>query len=114
MDFHKLKLDTFSTYNGFNLPEDFFPPLEKNNTPEVFFLFVSSINDVMQAINTVQNNQNHKNNRLFFVFKKGNKGFGRDHIYNIVMKNKQMKRKAPMLASLNKEYSVFCFMLDVN
>lgn len=113
MEFYKLKLDKLSTYNGFNLPEDFLPPLEKSASPEVFFLFVSSINDVMHSINMVQNNQQHKDNRLFFVFKKGNKAFGRDHIYNVVMKNKQMKRKAPMLASLNKTYSVFCFMLDI-
>ena len=113
MEFHKLKLDKFSTYNGINLPEDFLPPLEKNDSPEVFFLFVSSINDVMQSINMVQNNQLHKENRLFFVFKKGIKEFGRDHIYNVVMKNKRMKRKAPMLASLDKTYSVFCFMLEL-
>lgn len=113
MDFHKLKLDKFSTYNGFNLPEDFLPPLQKNDKPEVFFLFVSNISEVMQSLNLVQNNQSHKDNRLFFIFKKGNKGFGRDHVYNIVMKNKKIKRKAPMLASLNKTYSVFCFMLEI-
>lgn len=113
MDFYKLKLDKFSTYNGFNLPEDFLPPLEKNENPEVFFLFVSSINDVMQSLNMVQNNQIHKDNRLFFVFKKGNKNFGRDHVYNIVMKNRKIKRKAPMLASLSKSYSVFCFLLEI-
>ena len=113
MDFHKLKLSKFSTYNGFNLPEGFCPPLEKNTTPEVYFLFVSNIQDVMQGLNLVQNSQKHKENRLFFVFKKGNKGFGRDHIYHVVMKHKNLKRKAPMLASLDKTYSVFCFSIEV-
>ncbi len=113
MDFHKLKLDKFSTYNGFYLPKNFEPPLTKSDTPEVYFLFVTSIEDVMHSLNLVQNNQSHKINRLFFVFKKGNKSFGRDHIYNVIMMNKQMKRKAPILASLDKEYSVFCFMLDI-
>lgn len=113
MDFHKLKLDKFTTYNGMNIPQDFDPPLELSDTPEVYFIFVSSVQEVMQSINYVQNNQKHKENRLFFVFKKGNKQFGRDHIYNIVMKHPYMKRKAPMLASLNKSYSVFCFLLEV-
>ena len=113
MDFHKLKLDKFRTYNGLNLPEDFNPPLELSDTPEVFFMFVSSIQDVMYAINKVQNKQEHKDNRIFFVFRKGNKGFGRDHIYNVVMKHPYIKRKAPILASLNKTYSVFCFLIEV-
>lgn len=114
MDFHKLKLEKFNTYNGFNLPSDFNPPLEKNDSPEVYFLFVSSVEDVMRTINYVQNHQTHKENRLFYVFKKGNKRFGRDHIYTVIMKHRNIKRKAPMLASLSKEYSVFSFMLEVN
>ena len=113
MDFHKLKLDKFRTYNGLNLPEGFNPPLELSDTPEVFFMFVSSIQDVMYAINKVQNKQKHKDNRIFFVFRKGNKGFGRDHIYNVVMKHPYIKRKAPILASLSKKYSVFCFLIEV-
>ncbi len=113
MDFHKLKLDKFKTYNGLNMIETFTPPLELSDIPEVYFMFVSSISEVMQSINIVQNNQKHKENRTFFIFKKGNKGFGRDHIYNVVMTNPLFKRKAPMLASLNKEYSVFCFMIEV-
>lgn len=113
MDFHKLKIDKFSTYNGFNLPEEFNPPLQKKDNPEVYFMFVTSIEDVMRTLNIAQNKQTHKENRLFFVFKKGNKGFGRDHIYNVVIRHKHIKRKAPMLASLNKAYSVFCFMLEV-
>ncbi len=113
MDFHKLKLDKFSTYNGFNLPEGFNPPLSKNDSPEVYFLFVTSINEIMQGLNMVQNKQNHKENRLFFIFKKGNKGFGRDHVYNVIMKHKNIKRKAPILASLDKIYSVFCFMYEL-
>ncbi|AIO18461.1 hypothetical protein KQ51_00581 [Candidatus Izimaplasma bacterium HR1] len=113
MDYHKLKLTKFSTYNGFNLPEGFNPPLEESSSPEVYFLFVSNVQEVMQGLNVVQNNQTHKDNRLFFVFKKGNKGFGRDHIYSVVMRHKNIKRKAPMLASLNRAYSVFCFLLEV-
>jgi len=113
MDFYKLKLEKFTTYNGLNLPPDFNPPLEISNNPETYFMFVTSIYDVMQAINIAQNNQKNQNNRIFFIFKKGNKGFGRDHIYSIVMKHKNIKRKAPMLASLNQTYSVFCFMLEV-
>ena len=113
MDFYKLKLDKFTGYNGFNLPIDFHPQLSKNEKAEVFFLFVASIQDVIQAINLVQNKQKHKDNRAFFVFKKGNKSFGREHVYNIIMKHRHFKRKAPMLASLNKEYSVFCFSLKV-
>ena len=113
MDFHKLKLDKFTTYNGLHLPEDFHPPLELTNQPEAYFLFVSSVHEVMDGVNLVQNKQQHKENRAYFIFKKGNKAFGRDHVYNIIMTNPKFKRKAPMLASLNKEYSVFCFMYEV-
>ena len=96
-----------------NLPKDFNPPLELSDTPQVYFMFVSSIQEVMQSINKIQNKQTHKDNRIFFVFKKGNKGFGRDHIYNVVMKHPYIKRKAPILASLSKIYSVFCFLIEV-
>lgn len=113
MDFHKLKLDKFTTYNGLNMSQEFNPPLEQSNTPEVYFMFVSNVNDVMNAVNHVQNNQINRDNRAFFIFKKGNKAFGRDHVYNIIMTNPKFKRKAPMLASLNQEYSVFCFMYEV-
>lgn len=113
MDLHKLKLDKFSSYNGFNLPVDFDPQLAQNEKAEVFFMFVDSIQDVIQSINYIQNNQFNKDNRAFFVFKKGNKSFGRDHVNSIVMKHGHFKRKAPMLASLNKKYSVFCYMLEV-
>jgi len=113
MDFHKLKLAKFLSYNGFNLPEEFYPPLEKKENPEVYFFFVSNIEETIRTLNIVQNNQKHKDNRLYFVFKKGNKAFGRDHIYNIVMKHKNIKRKAPILASLNHTYSAFCFLLEV-
>lgn len=114
MDFHKLKLEKFNTYNGLNMPKDFNPPLTINDSPDVYFLFVSSIEETMRALNLVQNNQKNKENRLFFVFKKGNKQFGRDHINNVVLKNKSIKRKAPMLASLSKTFSVFCFMLELS
>jgi len=113
MDFHKLKLDKFRTYNGFNLINDFNPPLELSENPDVYFLFVSSIQEVMASLNMVQNQKLPKDNRLFFVFKKGNKEFGRDHINNVIMRHKSIKRKAPMLASLSKVYSVFCFMIEV-
>ncbi len=113
MDFHKLKLDKFQTYKSYNPPIDFNPPLEESNTPEVYFMFVSNIEETMNAINIIQNEQKHKENRAFFIFKKGMKQFGRDHIYNLVMKHKRFQRKAPILASLNKQYSVFCFMLEV-
>lgn len=113
MDFHKLKLEKFKTYNGLNIPNDIVIPLQESETPDVYFMFVSSIQEVMQSINIIQNKQRNKDNRIFFVFKKGNKTFGRDHINNVIMKHRNIKRKAPMLASLNKEYSVFCFMLDI-
>lgn len=113
MDFHKLKLDKFQTYNGFNLPNDFKPPLELSDQPQVYFLFVSSISETMEALNIVQNNQIHKDNRLLFVYKKGNKDFHRDHLYNVVMRHPNMKRKAPVLASLDTNYSVFSFMLEL-
>ena len=65
--------------------------LEKKENPEVYFFFVSNIEETIRTLNIVQNNQKHKDNRLYFVFKKGNKAFGRDHIYNIVMKHKNIK-----------------------
>lgn len=111
MDFHKLKLSKFTTYDGFNLPIGFNPPLTPSETPEVYFLFVESIQDVMQSLNMVQNKTLPKENRLFFVYKKGNKSFHRDHIYNVVMRHGNIVRKAPILASLDKTYSVFSFML---
>ena len=113
MDFSKLKLDAFETYNGFHMPIDFNPPLTLSDKPQTYFMFVSSVQEVMQSLNFVQNKQKHKDNRIFFVFQKGNKHFGRDHIYNIVMKHPNIKRKAPILASLNKIYSVFCFLIEV-
>lgn len=113
MEFQKLKLDQFSTYQTINEPNDFNPPLEKSDQAQVYFAFVSNIEDTLHALNMIQNNQTHKENRAFFIFKKGNKSFGRDHVYNIVMQHGGFVRKAPMLASLNKEYSVFCFMLKV-
>lgn len=113
MEFQKLKLDKFQTYKTFKAPENFQPPLTLSDTPETYFLFVSSVEETIQAINLIQNKQKHTENRAFFIFKKGNKTFGRDHVYNIVMKHGGFLRKAPMLASLSKEYSVFCFMLKV-
>ena len=56
MDFHKLKLEKFKTYNGLNLPDGFTPPLELSDTPETYFLFASSIAETMNALNHVQNN----------------------------------------------------------
>lgn len=112
MDFHKLKLEKFTTYNGINIPIDFDPGLKLDDKPEVYFMFAKNIQDLMNAINIVQNNQKHIHNRVFFVFKKGNKAFNRDHLYNVVSKHKDMKRKAPILASLDKTYSVFCFELN--
>jgi hypothetical protein len=113
MDFHKLKIDLFETYNGINLPQEFSPPLALSDTPQVYFMFVSTIQEVMQALNIVQNKQTNKDNRIFFVFRKGNKGFGRDHIYSVVMKHPNIKRKAPVLASLDNIYSVFSFLIEV-
>lgn len=114
MNFSKLKLEQFTTYNGFHMPESFNPPLIKDEKPEVYFLFVRSIKDVMDSINLAQNHQIHTNNRLFFVFQKGNKNFNRDHIYNIVMRHKNLKRKAPILSSLDEKHSVFAFMIEIN
>ena len=107
MDFHKLKIDAFSTYQLLGNIPDFNPPLQISLKPEVWFSYVQEVKDVMDTINYVENNIQYENNRVFFVFKKGNKQFGRDHIYQIVMKHKKMVRKAPMLASLSDEYSVF-------
>lgn len=113
MDFYKLKLEKFKTYDVLHCNELLDVPLTKDENPEVYFSFCSSVQDVMSTINIVQNKQKHKENRVFFVFKKGNKGFNRDHIYNVVIRNSGFKRKAPILASLNKEYSVFSFMFTV-
>lgn len=113
MEFHKLKLVGFQTYLAIRSIKDFYPPLKESDKPEVYFSFVSSMKEVLDTINVVQNNQKHKENRVFFVFKKGNKTFGRDHIYNMVMQHGGFQRKAPILASLNKEYSTFCFMMKV-
>lgn len=112
MDFNKLKLDKFESFGGYNLPQGFTPPLELDMNPDVYFMFVSSIEETMNAINVIQNKTLPKENRVFFVFKKGIKEFGRDHVYNLVMQSGNFKRKAPMLASLDKTYSVFCFMYE--
>jgi hypothetical protein len=111
MDFSKLRLEQFTTYNGYHIPADFQPPLTFSEQAQVYFLFVSSIKEVMEAINFVQNQTLPKDNRLFFVYQKGNKMFHRDHIYRVVMKHKNIVRKAPILSRLNEEYSIFSFML---
>jgi hypothetical protein len=113
LDFHKLKLQNFTSYNGLNIPQGFNPPLTFKEEAECYFMFVDSVQDVMTAINMILNKELPTNNRVFFVYKKGQKHFHRDHVYNIVIKQKGMKRKAPILASLDKEHSVFCFMLEV-
>lgn len=113
MDFHKLKLETFNTYDVINEVTGFSPPLTRDSNPDVFFCFVSSIHDVMNVMNVIQNKSIKKENRIIFVFRKGTKGFNRDHLYNVVMSNNRFKRKAPMLASLDKTYSVFTFLYEV-
>jgi hypothetical protein len=113
MNFEKLKLDKFQTYNQINFDKALDIPLKKSEHPEVIFAFCSSIRDVMNAINYVQNHQKNKENRVFFVFKKGQKDFNRDHLYNVVIRNPKFKRKTPILASLSKEYSVFSFMYQI-
>lgn len=113
MNFEKLKLNKFQTYCLLNFDKPLDIPLKKSEQPEVIFAFCSSIRDVMNTINYVQNHQKNKKNRVFFVFKKGQKDFNRDHLYNVVIANPRFKRKAPILESLSKEYSVFSFMYQI-
>ena len=111
MDFHKLKLEKFKTYNGFNLPNDFDPPLSLDENPEVYFLFCESFEDLNRYTNIVLNKQTHKENRIFYIYKKGQKQFHRDHIGMYFKKSPFLKMKAPILCSLSKTYSCFTCMI---
>jgi hypothetical protein len=113
MDFSKLKLDQFTTYRGYNLPESFHVDLTEDDHPEVYFLFCTSFEELNRWINHVLNNQTHKNNRLYIVYKKGQKHFHRDHIMMYVKKSPLLERKAPMLCSLSKEYSCITTQVKV-
>ena len=93
MDLHKLKLEKFKTYNGFNMPEGFDPGLTLSDTPETYFLFLTTFEELNRYTNQVINNQNHKENRIFFIYKKGNKAFHRDHIGAFFRANPFLKMK---------------------
>lgn len=113
MDFSKLKLDKFQTYNGFYIPKDITIPLTIDEHPEVYFLFCERFEEVIRYTNIILNNQSHKENRIFYIYKKGNKTFHRDHINAFIEKAPYLKRKAPMLSSLSSEYSCVACMLNV-
>jgi hypothetical protein len=107
MDFHKLKLESYTSYKGISLPQELKPPLEETKYPQCVFAYVDSMPSLMNAINLVSNMDLPKDNRLFLVFKKGQKDFHRDHIMMIMRKAIFFQKRAPILASLNKTYSVF-------
>ena len=107
MDFSKLKLDKFQTYNGFQLPESFHPPLTLDPKADVWFLFCHSFEDVNRLANQVINQPVPKENRVFFVYRKGRKEFHRDHIYAVIERHPFLMKKAPILSSLNHEYNCF-------
>ncbi len=112
MDFSKLKLEQFTTYNTFNEPIVFeHNILKRSEHPDVLFCFVRSIEETLDVINKVLNINLPCNNRVFFIYPKGNKEFHRDHLYNIIESNNQFIRKAPLLSSLNNDYSVFAYMV---
>lgn len=113
MNFDKLRLNKFKTYDGYNLPDNFHPPLEHQTDAEVLFAFCASFEDVARFANLARNRQTHKNNRLFFVYKKGNKDFHRDHIYAFCDAAPFLRRKAPILSSLSDAYSCFAFEIIV-
>ena len=112
MDFSKLKLNQFQTYNGYHLPEGFNPPLTFHEQAEVWFLFCQSFEDVNRLANQVLNQALPKENRVFFVYRKGQKLFHRDHVYAVIERHPFFLKKAPILSSLSKEYSCFSTMLQ--
>lgn len=111
MDLSKLKLEPFQTYGGFNLPRSFDITLSIDEHPQVYFAFCASFEELNRFTNQALNNQTHTNNRFFIVYKKGQKQFHRDHIMIYVKKSPFLVRKAPMLCSLNKDYSCITTMI---
>ena len=111
MDLSKLKLEKYSTYNSFNMPQEFHVSLEYSDTPDVYFVFVQSFEDLNRYTNHILNQYLHKDNRIFYVYPKGQKSFHRDHIVMYSKRSPFLIRKAPMLCSLSKDYSCFTFMI---
>ena len=111
MDFSKIKLDKFKTYNGINMPKEFHPPLQYAEHPDVYFVFCESFEQVNRFGNQVMNLTLPKENRVFFVYPKGNKDFHRDHVYAYLLNHPMYIRKAPLLSSLGDVYSCFSMML---
>lgn len=111
MDLHKLKLDQFHTYDGFNVPQGFQVPLQQDDNPEVYFVFLQSFEELNRYTNIIINQQKNKNNRIFYIYKKGKQSFHRDHIAAYARRSPFLQRKAPMLCSLSKTYSCFTFMV---
>jgi hypothetical protein len=81
--------------------------------PDVFVSLCTNANDLMNTINFVQNNQQNKENRLFIIFQKSQQKFNRNHIVNMISKHKRFHKKAPVIASLSKQYSVITYMYEV-
>lgn len=113
MELQKLKLDKFTTYNGYNMPEDFHVPLTQSDNPQVFFVFLHSFEELNRYTNMIRNNQTHKDNRIFYIYRRGQKSFHRDHIAAFARRAPFLKRKAPMLCRLDDTYSCFTFMVNL-
>jgi hypothetical protein len=111
MDLQKLRLHQFTTYNGFHLPQEFEIPLEFNEAADVYFVFLQSFEELNRFTYVILNKVLPKNNRVFYIYKKGQKHLHRDHIKAYIDRSPFLVMKAPMLCSLNQEYSCFTCMI---
>ena len=111
MDLSKLKLDKFTTYNGIQMPSDFEVPLILSGTPDVWFVFPTSFEELNRFTNQLLNHPVPKENRVFFIYKKGEKSFHRDHIRALIEHSPFLKMKAPILSSVSKTHSCFACMI---
>lgn len=111
MDLSKLKLEKFQTYNGFNIPDGFEVSLAHSDTPDVYFVFCETFEDINRYTNLLLNKSLPQEHRVFYIYKKGQRSFHRDHIYAYLHRSPFIKMKAPILSSLSKTYSCFACMI---
>lgn len=111
MNFSKLKLDRFQTYNGFQLPEGFDPPLQYSEEADVLFVFCDTFEQLNRYTNQLLNQALPTENRVFYIYKKGNKQFHRDHVLTFIEGAPFLKKKLPIISKLDDTYTCLATMM---
>ena len=103
IDITKTPLAKYKHFTSVNLPFEL-DCVTENNQPDVVFYYVESIKEVMRALNE---SLNHKWNekRICLVFKKKQKSFHMNHIMSVIDSSSFIKKRQPMLKSIDIHFS---------